>query len=223
MELPLADRGAAGRALARALPAALGRGDPLVLALPRGGVPVAFEIARHLGAELDLLPVRKLGAPDQPDLALGAIAGGGIRVLNRRLIEALGVPERVLTLIEKEEARELARRQRRDRGDRAPPRLRARRVVLVDDGAATGATMRAALAALGSADPAWVAVALPVAPAETVEKLRLGADRVVCLATPEPFHGVAHWYRAYPRVTDDEAQTLLQSGTPPAAPLPEGS
>src|SRR5690606_21813146 len=180
----------AGRWLAERLARFAGREDVVVLALPRGGVPVAVEIARRIRAPLDLMLVRKLGVPGQEELAMGAIASGGVRVLNEDVVQALGIsPETVEAVTASEEA-ELARGERVYRGERPYPELAGKTVVLIDDGLATGATMRAAVAATREHRPSAVVVAVPVAPRETVELLRQEADDVVCPATPEPFMGV---------------------------------
>ena len=207
--LPLPDRAAAGRALADALEAQYGNADALVLALPRGGVPVAHQVAERLGAELDVMLVRKLGAPSQPELAAGAIASGGIRVLNPDVIAGLGVSESALDAIAARETRELERRERLYRGDRARPQIAGRCVILIDDGVATGATMRAAIAALRQQQPERVVVAVPVAAADTLMRLRGEADDVVCLASPSPFWSIGQWYRDFTQVSDDEVRRLL--------------
>src|SRR5258708_19411478 len=180
------DRSAAGRVLASELTAYAHRQDVLVLALPRGGVPVAFEIARALHVPLDVLVVRKLGVHHNEELALGAIATGGVRVLNKQLIESLGIPPEWIEAIDAKERRELERRERAYRGDRPPPDLAGKTVVLVDDGLATGSTMSAAVQAVRADDPARVVVAVPVADPEGCASLRPPAADVVCLPTPPP-------------------------------------
>jgi putative phosphoribosyl transferase len=212
IDLPLPDRGAAGRALAAALAERYANTSPLVLALPRGGVPVAVEIARRLDAELDIMLVRKLGAPGQRELAAGAIASGGIRVLNCSVIEGLDISDAALEEVTARELEELERRERVYRGDRRRPSIEGRCVILVDDGVATGATMRAAIAALRRQAPSRVVVAVPVAPRETVSVLETEADEVVCLATPEPFWAIGQWYRTFDQVSDDEVRRLLGNG-----------
>lgn len=207
--LPLRDRTRAGRALAEALRSCRDRKDLLVLALPRGGVPVAFEVAAALGAELDVMIVRKLGVPGQSELAMGAIASGGIRVLNPDIIAALGIAERAIEAVADVETRELERRERAYRGDRARPAVAGKCVILVDDGVATGATMRAAISALRGQHPAGIVVAVPVAPPDTVAALRREADEVVCLATPEPFLAIGRWYLEFPQLTDEEVRERL--------------
>jgi putative phosphoribosyl transferase len=210
MQLPIPDRTAAGRALAEALRRYAAEGDLLVLALPRGGVPVAFEVARVLQAELDLLLVRKLGAPGNPELAMGAIASGGVRVRNEGVIAAFGVTDLALDRVAAREQQELERRERAFRGTRPRPRIAGRPVILIDDGVATGSTMTAGLQALALQAPRKVIVAVPVAAADTVAILEREADAVVCLATPHPFIGVGRWYADFRQTTDDEVRELLE-------------
>ena len=203
------DRAEAGRALAESLSRLAGREDVLVLGLPRGGVPVASEVARALRAPLDVFLVRKLGLPGHEELAMGAIAAGGVRVLNRPLIHELGVSDEELERVAAAEGEELTRRERAYRGERPPLELAGRTVVLVDDGLATGATMRAAVLAVREADAASIVVAVPVAAARTCEELRDVADDVVCVVTPEPFYAVGLWYENFTPTTDDEVRALL--------------
>jgi len=207
--LPLRNRTDAGRALGAALNGYRGRTDRLVLSLPRGGVPVACEVAEALGAQVDLTVVRKLGTPGQEELAMGAIASGGVRVLNNSVIGPLQIPERAIEEAERRERRELERREHAYRGQRPLPGIAGRCVILVDDGVATGATMRAAIAALRQAKPSKIVVAVPVAPPDTVDVLRGEADDVVCLATPEPFMAIGCWYVEFPQLSDDEVRTCL--------------
>lgn len=217
VRLPLPDRRTAGIALAERLSAYRGRRGGLVLALPRGGVPVGFEIASALRLPLDIVLVRKLGVPGQEEMAMGAIASGGIEVFNRSLVERLGIaPEQIAEVVARER-RELERRERVYRGER--PRLdpRGRTVVLVDDGAATGATMRAAVAALRRTQPAELVVALPTASEDAYEELRTQVDELVCLATPEPYVAVGVWYRQFGQVDDHEVQALLARAAVPDA------
>jgi putative phosphoribosyl transferase len=209
ISLPFKDRSSAGRALAKALQAYRGRGDVLVLALPRGGLPVACEVAEALGAELDLMLVRKLGTPGQEELAMGAIASGGIRVLNPDVIGPLGIPEQVIARVEAGEKRELERRERAYRGTRPRAAVAGGCVILVDDGVATGATMRAAIAALRQQGPARIVVAVPVAPADTVMQLKREADEVVCLAMPEDFMAIAYWYEEFSQLSDEDVRDCL--------------
>jgi len=208
-----ADRRDAGRALAEALALRDDLEDPVVIALPRGGVPVGREVARALGSPLDIMVVRKLGLPQQPELAMGAVASGGIRVLNREVLREAAVPDAVLDKVARGESREVERRERAFWGDRAPYELDGRTVILVDDGLATGSTVRAAIQAARDRGAAGVIVAAPVAPAETVQLLRREADEVVCLATPDPFVAISLWYRSFPQVDDREVQRLLDDAS----------
>jgi putative phosphoribosyl transferase len=210
LDLPFADRRDAGRRLADALGDYRHRRDLLILALPRGGVPVAAEVAEALDAPLDLMLVRKLGVPAQPELAMGAIASGGQRVLNPQIIQALGIDDRTIEAVAEREGRELARREQAYRGGRPLPRIAEQCVILVDDGLATGATMRAAVAAVTAQAPACLVVAVPVGSEEAVALLRPHLDRMLCLAAPEPFMGVGRWYRSFEQTSDDEVRRLLQ-------------
>jgi putative phosphoribosyl transferase len=203
------DRTEAGKLLATRLTHYTGRQDTIVLALPRGGVPVAFEIARALSAPLDVFLVRKLGLPGQEELAMGAIATGGVRVLNRDVVAYLAIPQRVIDTVTQQEQQELERRERLYRGDRPAPELRGATVILVDDGLATGSTMRAAIVALKKLQPACIVVAIPVAPPSTVEELQSEVDEVVCLFTPEPLDGVGRWYQDFSQTADQEVRSLL--------------
>ena len=206
---PFRDRGEAGRALAAQLTAYADRPDVLVLALPRGGVPVAYEVARALGAPLDVFVVRKLGVPGYEELAMGAVATGGVRVLNDDIVTGLRIPGYLIEAVAAQEQAELKRRERAYRGGRPPPDVRGRTVILVDDGLATGATMRAAVKALRQQQPARIVVAVPVAAAETCAALQAEADEVVCAITPEPFHAVGRWYEDFSQTTDEEVRDLL--------------
>jgi predicted phosphoribosyltransferase len=203
------DRVDAGRRLAKALADYAGREDVLVLGLPRGGVPVAAEVAKALDAPLDVMIVRKLGAPWQPELAMGAIASGNVQLLNEQVVRMLGIDDGTIEEIAEREGRELARRERAYRGDRPPFDAAGRQVILVDDGMATGATMRAAVAAVRAMAPARVIVAVPTAALDTCELVRAEADRVVCLDTPEPFMAVGCWYRNFDQTSDAEVRDLL--------------
>jgi predicted phosphoribosyltransferase len=203
------DRADAGRHLVSRLGAYRGRPDVLVLGLPRGGIPVAYEVARELGAPLDVFVVRKLGVPGQEELAMGAIATGGVRVVNRDVVDALHIPPDVLDRAAAEEARELERRERSYRGDRPEPQVQGKTVILVDDGLATGSTMKAAVAALRQQGPARIVVAVPVAAPSTCEELRREVEEVVCFATPEPFMAVGRFYDDFAQTTDDEVRELL--------------
>jgi len=203
------DRREAGRRLAEKLTAYAGRPDVIVLALPRGGVPVAYEVARALGAPLDVYLVRKLGVPGQEELAMGAIATGGVVVLNEPVVRGLGIPRYVIDAVTAWQQRELERRESLYRGEAPPPDVRGQTVILVDDGLATGATMRAAVAALRKQQPARIVVAVPTAPPGTCEELRTETDDVVCAMTPEPFQSVGLWYEDFSQTTDDEVRELL--------------
>ena len=203
------DRTEAGQLLAAQLRAYADRPDVLVLGLPRGGVPVAYEVAQALHAPLDVFVVRKLGLPGQEELAVGAIASGGARVLNDEVVRALEIPDDVIDSLAAQQQAELERRERVYRGDRPRPDIRGRVVILVDDGLATGSTMRAAIAALRHQGPARIVVAVPVAAAETCEELRAIADEIVCLQTPEPFYAVGLWYHDFGQTSDEEVRELL--------------
>ena len=216
------DRSEAGQLLAERLVAYAGRPDILVLALPRGGVPVAYEVARALGAPLDVFVVRKLGIPGHEELAMGAIASGGVRVLNDDVVQALHIPERVIEAVAARELRELERRERAYRGDRPAPDVRDRTVILVDDGLATGSTMRAAVAALRRLGPARIVVAVPTAAPSTCEEFRREADECICQITPEPFHAVGLWYQDFSQTTDDEVRDLLDRPTTSVSPATSG-
>jgi predicted phosphoribosyltransferase len=203
------DRADAGRVLAADLGHLVGRYDLLVLGLPRGGVPVAAEVAAALGAPLDVLVVRKLGAPQQPELAMGAIAGGGVRVLHQAVVDALGITPRAIDEVAGREGIELARQEQAYRAGRPPPDVAGRTVVVVDDGLATGSTMRAAVAALRAELAGRIVVAVPVGSQETCAELAGEADEVVCARMPRSFHAVGQWYDDFSQVTDDDIRALL--------------
>lgn len=204
------DRTEAGRRLAKLLTEFAGRSDVVVLGLPRGGVPVAFEVARTLNAPLDVFVVRKLGVPGHEELAMGAIASGGVCVLNDEVVRLLDIPSRVLSTVAAQELRELRRRERIYRDGRSLPDLRDRTVILVDDGLATGSSMRAAVAALRRLSPAKIVVAVPTSAAGTCETLRNEADDCVCAMTPEPFAAVGLSYEDFSQTSDDEVRDLLE-------------
>jgi putative phosphoribosyl transferase len=207
--VPFRDRAEAGRYLATKLAAYRGRPNLLVLALPRGGVPVGYEVATALHAPLDVFIVRKLGVPGHEELAIGAIASGGAQVLDHYLIRELGIPEQEIARVITAEQRELERREQEYRGNRPPVIVTGHTVILVDDGLATGYTMRAAVAALKQEGAAETIVAVPVAPVDTCEALRAEVDEVVCAVTPEPFMAVGLWYRDFRQTTDEEVRELL--------------
>jgi predicted phosphoribosyltransferase len=203
------NRTEAGRRLAERLEAHAGRSDVLVLALPRGGVPVAAEIATALGAPLDVFIVRKLGVPGYEELAMGAIASGGVRVLNDNVIQSLELPERLIEAVTARELRELKWREQAYRGDRPMPEVSGRTVILVDDGIATGSTMRAAIAALRRLGPARIIVAVPTAAPSTRDEIGPLVDEYICEMTPQPFFAVGVWYDDFSQTTDDEVRELL--------------
>jgi predicted phosphoribosyltransferase len=207
---PFPDRAQAGRELAAVVAEHVQPPGVVVLGLPRGGVPVAAEVARALGAPLDVFMVRKLGVPGRRELAMGAIASGGVRVVNREVVDGLGVPDDRIAAVARREAAELERRERAYRGDAAPVAVVGATAVLVDDGLATGSTMRAAVAALRQQDAARVVVAVPVAPPSVCQSLAREVDLMVCLRTPEPFLAVGRWYRDFSEVSDDDVRELLR-------------
>lgn len=204
------NRADAGRALARHLTDYANRRDVLVLALPRGGVPVAYEVAQALHVPLDVFLVRKLGVPGQRELALGAIASGGVRVLNDDVVSAFHLSEEVIAAVTAEERQELDRREQLYRDDRPVPEVRGRIVILIDDGLATGSTMRAAIAALRQQQPARIVVAVPVGAPQTCAEFEREADEAICAQTPEPFYAVGLWYEDFEQTTDAEVHDLLQ-------------
>jgi erythromycin esterase-like protein/predicted phosphoribosyltransferase len=215
------DRTEGGRLLAERLGDCAGRDDVVVLGLPRGGIPVAYELAQQLDLPLDAFVVRKLGVPGHEELAIGAIATGGTRVVNKKLIEHLRLEPEAIEAIDARERRELERRERAYRGDRPPPDVAGRTVILVDDGLATGSTMMAALQAVRADDPAKVVVAVPVADPDVCELLGTAADEVVCALTPRPLRAVGRWYEDFSPTSDDEVRDLLaRARRPPAAPSP---
>jgi putative phosphoribosyl transferase len=211
---PFHDRVDAGKALARHLSKYAGRPDVTVLALPRGGVPIGYEVARALGAPLDVFIVRKLGVPGQEEYAMGAVASGGVRVLNEDVVRSLRLSDTAVERITAKELTELNRRERLYRGDRPELDLTGRTVILVDDGLATGSTMKAAVKALKARGPARTVVAVPVAAPDTCEELRREVDEVVCAVTPEPFRAVGLWYEDFSQTSDEEVHDLLARGRP---------
>jgi len=203
------DRRDAGRVLARKLSAYKGHTDVIVLALPRGGVPVAYEVALALNVPLDVFIVRKLGLPGREELAIGAIASGGIRVLNNDIIRVLNVPEEVINIVARNELQELQRREHRYRGDRPAPEVRDRKVILIDDGLATGASMRAAVVGVLAQHPARIIIAVPAAAPELCNAFEFEVDEMVCGMTPEPFYGLGRWYEDFSQTTDEEVRMFL--------------
>jgi putative phosphoribosyl transferase len=205
------DRIDAGRQLAQLLARYRHRSDVVVLGLPRGGVPVAAEVARALQAPLDVFLVRKLGVPGQEELAMGAIASGGVRVLNHGIVAALGIPREVIEAVTRTQQEELARRERELRGSRPPPPLRGRTIILVDDGLATGSTMRAAVIAVRHEDPREVVVAVPVAALPTYLAMHDFADDVVAVEVPDDLYAVGAWYQDFSQIDDEEARAIVES------------
>jgi putative phosphoribosyl transferase len=212
-QAPFRDRTEAGQRLAQALMSYADRNDTVVLGLPRGGVPVAFEVARALRAPLDVFVVRKLGAPGHPEFAIGAIAPGGVRVLSRNAIAALGISPATVEHITAYERLELERRDKAYRGNRPQLPLRDKTVIVIDDGLATGSTMEAAISALRAHQAGRIVVAAPVAAVDTCHRLRALADDVVCLETPQRFEAVGLWYQNFDQTTDEEVTELLQRGS----------
>ncbi|HJQ80183.1 MAG TPA: phosphoribosyltransferase [Lacipirellulaceae bacterium] len=203
------DRSHAGQLLAEKLSKYANRPDAIVLALPRGGVPVGYEVARDLNIPLDVFIVRKLGVPGYEELAMGAVATGGIRVLNEQVVHNLNIPENVINAVADWETEEIRRREERYRGDEPPPDVHGKTVILVDDGLATGSTMLAALKALRQQLPARIVVAVPTAAPETCEQMKAEADEAICAITPEPFYAVGLWYENFSQTTDEEVRELL--------------
>ena len=211
------DRREAGRLLAAKLSTYAGKPDVVVLGLPRGGVPVAFEVARALGAPLDVFLVRKLGVPGHEELAMGAVASGGVLVLNDDVIARLGIAPEEIDAVAAKETAELARREQLYRSGRTSPEFGGRTVILVDDGLATGATMRAAITALRQSGPARIIVAVPTAAPDICEEFKKQADEIVCYMTPAPFLAVGRWYEDFGQTTDDEVCALLAQAQPKTA------
>jgi putative phosphoribosyl transferase len=207
---PFKDRRDAGKKLAEKLSTYAGQQNVLIQALPRGGVPVAYEVARALGAPLDIFIVRKLGLPGREELAMGAIASGGVRVLNSDIVRMLSIPEEVIHFVAKRELQELQRREKLYRKNRPPLEVRDQTVILTDDGLATGASMRAAIAGLRAQHPARIIVAVPAAAPDICKAFQSEVDEIVCATTPDPFYGVGRWYEDFSQVTDEEVQVLLE-------------
>lgn len=204
------DRRDAGRKLAQELLAYKDRSDVTVLALPRGGVPVAYEVALALNAPLDIFIVRKLGLPGREELAIGAIASGGIRVLNNDIVHMLSIPQEVIDFVAQRELLELNRREQSYRGNRPAIEISHRTVILIDDGLATGASMRAAVAGVHTQHPTRVVVAVPTASPEAVDAFRGQVDEIICVMVPEQFYGVGKWYEEFKQIGDEEVRMLLE-------------
>jgi putative phosphoribosyl transferase len=209
------DRRDAGRQLAARLKAYANQPDVLVLALPRGGVPVAFEVAQALKAPLDVFLVRKLGVPGRQELAMGAIASSGVRVLNEDIVQMLGIGEQTIEKVAAEEQHTLEARERTYRGARPRPMVGGRTIILVDDGLATGASMRAAVKALRAQQPKRIVVAVPVAAPSTCNEFRAQVDEIICAETPEQFFAVGMWYHDFSQTTDKEVHELLERAIRP--------
>ncbi len=210
MALRFHDRAEAGQLLAAKLSDYANRPDVLVLALPRGGVPVGYEVAKALTAPFDVFLVRKLGVPGHEELAMGAIASGGVLVLNEDVVDALRIPQQLIDLVAQREQQELERREQAYRADRPQPDVKGKTIILVDDGLATGSTMRAAIRALRECEPAKIIVAVPAASPDTCEAFRDEVDEIVCALTPEPFYAVGLWYEDFSQTTDEEVRDLLE-------------
>lgn len=204
------DRRDAGKKLVQKLIGYADREDVIVLALPRGGVPVAYEVAAALNVPMDIFIVRKLGWPGHEEMAIGAIASGGVRVLNEDIVRYLNIPETLIDAVARRETRELERREREYRGKRPPLELKDRTVIVIDDGLATGASMRAAIVGVRAHAPAQIVVAVPTAALETCEALEPEVDQIICASTPEPFYGVSRWYEDFSQTTDEEVRLLLE-------------
>jgi len=215
--LPFIDRAEAGRILGMKLLTYYGRKDVVVLGLPRGGVPVAFEVARVLNVQWDVLVVRKLGIPWERELAMGAIASGGVEIFDLSMVKQLHVPDEAMREVAATERKELERQEQLYRGNRKPPSLDGKTVILVDDGIATGACILAAIAAVRRQNAAQVIVAVPVAPADASRTLRMEADEVISLAEPQKFLAVSEWYENFSQISDEEVRHLLEKSVPSAA------
>jgi putative phosphoribosyl transferase len=213
------NRTIAGQILAGELADYANHSGVIILALPRGGVPVAFEVAKALNAPLDVLVVRKLGVPEQEELAMGAIASGGVRIINEHIINLVNISEDTIARVAAQEERELERRERLYRGDRPDLDLEGRIVILVDDGLATGATMWAAVASVRRQHPAKIVIGVPVAASATCHELQVAVDEIVCPATPDPFYSVGLWYEDFPQTTDDQVRDLLAKAQNSHQPL----
>jgi putative phosphoribosyl transferase len=207
------DRKDAGQILATQLTRYANRDDVQVLALPRGGVPVAYEVAKQLNAPLDIFLVRKLGVPGHEELAMGAIASGGVTFINQDIVDYLRIPKVMIDAVAQNEQLELERREQAYRGDRPPPNVTDRIAILIDDGLATGSTMRAAAESLRLQSPKRIVVAVPVSSPETCDAFRSEVDEIICAATPEHFHGVGLWYDNFSQTSDQEVRELMRRAT----------
>ena len=203
------DRTEAGQVLASKLTKYLNQVDTVILALPRGGVPVAYEIGKELGLPVDIFVVRKLGVPGHEELAMGAIASGGVRHINRDVVDQLRIDSETIDVASRREQKEIERREQLYRGQRSPVDVRNKTVIVVDDGLATGSTMHAAIAALRQHRPARIVVAVPAASPQACSEIADQVDEIICAATPEPFYAVGQWYREFSQTTDDEVRELL--------------
>ena len=203
------DRTEAGQVLASKLTKYLNQVNTVILALPRGGVPVAYEIGKELGLPVDIFVVRKLGVPGHEELAMGAIASGGVRHINRDVVDQLRIDSETIDVASRREQKEIERREQLYRGQRPPVDVRNKTVILVDDGLATGSTMRAAIAALRQHRPARIVVAVPAAAPQTCSEIAAEVDEIICAATPEPFYAVGQWYQEFSQTTDEEVRDLL--------------
>jgi len=203
------DRIEAGQILASKLTKYLNQVNTVILALPRGGVPVAYEIGKELGLPVDIFVVRKLGVPGHEELAMGAIASGGVRHINRDVVDQLRIDSETIDSASRREQKEIERRERLYRGQRPPVDVLNKTVILVDDGLATGSTMRAAIAALRQHRPTRIVVAVPAAAPQTCSEIAAEVDEIICAATPEPFYAVGQWYQEFSQTTDDEVRELL--------------
>ena len=214
------DRKEAGKLLAAQLAAYANQQDVIVLALPRGGVPVGFEIAQALHVPLDVIVVRKLGVPGQEELAMGAIATGGIRILNKDVVQFLNIPDEVIDHVTAHELQELERREHRYRGEHPAYDISGRKVILVDDGIATGATMHAAVAAIKQRHPSRIIIAVPTAAHSTCDEFAAEVDEVICVIRPEPFIAVGYWYRQFSQTSDEEVRSLLEQANQRTSIIP---
>jgi predicted phosphoribosyltransferase len=204
------NRHEAGKVLAKRLLKYADRSDVIILALPRGGVPIAYEVALALKAPLDVMIVRKLGLPGREELAIGAIASGGVQILNQDIVQMLGINAATISSVLEQELQELKRREENYRGSRPPPELMDRTVIVVDDGLATGASMRAAVMGLRAQSPDRIVVAVPAAAPQAIELLEPKVDEIVCVISPDPFEGVGKWYKDFAQMTDEEVKSLLE-------------